>query len=150
MYKYFFNSFKILLGCFFFIFSVTTFASFERNNNISASSFNATNKYFSTYQQENKTPAVSTLNVPKNVLVILKYIRENGRTLDGYVGGRKFGNYEGFLPRKDFKGKIINYQEWDTNPKIKGKNRGAERLVTGSDNRAYYTQNHYQTFVEIK
>ena len=31
------------------------------------------------------------------------------------------------LPRRDKRGKSIKYQEWDVNPKIQGKNRGAER-----------------------
>jgi ribonuclease T1 len=31
-----------------------------------------------------------------------------------------------------------------------GTNRGAERLVTGSDGSAYYTSDHYQTFRRIQ
>lgn len=88
--------------------------------------------------------------IPQKVYEVLKYIKENGVAPEGYVGGRKFGNYEKLLPQKDDNGRRINYQEWDVNPKQKGRNRGAERLVTGSDGRAYYTKNHYKTFIEIE
>lgn len=88
--------------------------------------------------------------IPQKVYEVLKYIKENGLAPEGYVGGRKFGNYEKLLPQKDENGRRINYQEWDVNPKQKGRNRGAERLVTGSDGRAYYTKNHYKTFIEIE
>ena len=70
--------------------------------------------------------------------------------MDGYVGGRNFQNRERQLDIKDATGKKIKYQEWDVNPKIQGKNRGTERIITGSDNRAWYTNDHYQSFVEIK
>lgn len=84
--------------------------------------------------------------IPQKVYEVLKYIKENGTAPDGYVGGRKFGNYEKHLPQKDENGRRINYQEWDVNPKKQGRNRGAERLVTGSDGRAYFTKNHYKSF----
>lgn len=84
--------------------------------------------------------------IPQKVYEVLKYIKENGTAPEGYVGGRKFGNYEKLLPQKDENGRRINYEEWDVNPKQKGRNRGAERLVTGSDGRAYYTKNHYKSF----
>lgn len=84
--------------------------------------------------------------IPQKVYEVLKYIKENGTAPEGYVGGRKFGNYEKLLPQKDDNGRRINYQEWDVNPKQQGRNRGAERLVTGSDGRAYYTKNHYKSF----
>lgn len=88
--------------------------------------------------------------VPQKVYEVLKYIKENGSAPDGYVGGRKFGNYEKQLPQKDDNGRRINYQEWDVNPKQQGRNRGAERLVTGSDGRAYYTKNHYKSFINVE
>lgn len=88
--------------------------------------------------------------IPQKVYEVLKYIKENGTAPDGYVGGRKFGNYEKLLPQKDENGRRINYKEWDVNPKQKGRNRGAERLVTGSDGRAYYTKNHYKSFINVE
>ena len=53
------------------------------------------------------------------------------------------------LDRHDAKGNAITYQEWDVNPFTPGVNRGAERLVTGSDGRNWFTDNHYGTFSEI-
>jgi guanyl-specific ribonuclease Sa len=88
----------------------------------------------------------STGDIPQKAFDILRYVKENGRAKEGYVGGRKFSNYEKLLPTEDEKGQKIVYQEWDVNPKIQGKNRGAERMVTGSDGKAYYTSDHYRTF----
>jgi len=87
---------------------------------------------------------------PQKVYVVLKYVKENGTAPEGYVGGRKFGNYEKQLPQKDENGRRINYQEWDVNPKKQGRNRGVERLVTGSNSKAYFTKNHYKSFIEIE
>ena len=47
-------------------------------------------------------------------------------------------------------GRLITYREWDVDPYQKGVNRGAERIVIGSDGRAYYTNNHYGTFTLIE
>lgn len=88
--------------------------------------------------------------VPSKVLKVLKYIEENGEAPEGYVGGRKFKNLEQLLPKIDKNNKRINYREWDVNPKIDGKNRGKERLVTGDDESAYFTNDHYQSFKKIK
>jgi guanyl-specific ribonuclease Sa len=60
------------------------------------------------------------------------------------------GNYEGLLPRYDSRRKRIEYREWDVRPKAEGRNRGAERLVTGSDGRAWYSADHYRSFLEVK
>ena len=107
----------------------------------------------SKYASENRTndfsSGIRTGNVPEKALKVLKYVRENGVAMSGYVGGRRFGNYEGLLPKKDKSGKRIEYQEWDVNPKIQGKNRGTERLITGSDGKGYYTDDHYGSFIEI-
>ncbi|MBO0939737.1 ribonuclease [Fibrella sp. HMF5335] len=88
--------------------------------------------------------------IPKKVYDVLAYVRANGRAMDGYVGGRRFGNFENHLPRSSPDGKPIDYQEWDVNPKVPGKNRGTERLITGADGSAWYTNDHYNTFTEIK
>ena len=50
----------------------------------------------------------------------------------------------------DENGRRIKYREWDVNPLRPGVNRGAERLVTGSDGTAYYTDDHYATFKKIR
>ncbi|MEY4936775.1 MAG: hypothetical protein RIS64_3134 [Bacteroidota bacterium] len=94
-------------------------------------------------------PDVSTdTRIPAKAFKVLKYVRENGVAPSGYEGGRRFGNYEKRLPQRDGNQRI-NYQEWDVNPKIQGKNRGAERLIT-SPVKAYYTGDHYRTFIEMK
>jgi len=100
-------------------------------------------------RNENKSD-VSTGDVPAKALKVLKYVREYGVAKSGYVGGRRFGNFEGLLPKKDASGKRIDYQEWDINPKVNGKNRGTERLVTGSDGKGYYTSDHYGSFVLVE
>jgi ribonuclease T1 len=108
----------------------------------------------SNYASENRPDAnksdIHTENVPEKALRVLKYVRENGAAMSGYVGGRRFGNFEGLLPKKDKLGERIDYQEWDVNPKIQGKNRGAERLITGSDGKGYYTGDHYGSFLLVE
>ncbi|WP_243322379.1 ribonuclease domain-containing protein [Geothrix sp. SG200] len=88
--------------------------------------------------------------IPASARETLAYIRKHGYAAPGYIGGRVFGNYEGVLPRYDARRKRIEYREWDVHPKAEGRNRGAERLVTGSDGRAWYTADHYRTFTEVK
>lgn len=88
--------------------------------------------------------------IPEKVLKVLDYVRQNDRAPDGYVGGRKFGNFEKRLPLKDQSGKIMKYREWDVNPKKSGRNRGTERLVTSENKRAWYTGDHYESFLEIR
>lgn len=87
--------------------------------------------------------------IPVYVLETLETIETTGKAPKGYVGGRTFQNREKRLPKKDSDGKKVKYREWDVHPKVKGKNRGAERLVTGSDDNAYYTSDHYRSFTKI-
>ena len=66
-----------------------------------------------------------------------------GKALPGYIGGGAFQNRERRLPRG-------HYREYDVNPKIRGQARGAERIVIEQDTgRAYYTGNHYRTFMPL-
>ena len=53
-------------------------------------------------------------------------------------------------PKADKSGNPISYKEYDINPKIKGVNRGNERIVVGSDGKSYYTSNHYIKFIPMK
>jgi hypothetical protein len=87
--------------------------------------------------------------IPEKVFMVRDYVRKNNEALEGYVGGRKFKNLEKLLPKTDANNTKINYQEWDVNPKTRGKNRGTQRLVTGSDGGDYYTADHYNSFIEI-
>ena len=95
------------------------------------------------------TTHVKPTGIPPKVLDVISHIRQYGSAPEGFVGGDRFGNYEKRLPQRDADGRRIQYQKWDVNPKRKGKNRGPQRLVTGSDGRAWYTPDHYETFVEI-
>lgn len=86
--------------------------------------------------------------IPFYVSKTLTYIRLHNKAPEGYVGGRRFQNREHRLPTHTDNNKII-YREWDVYPLVKGRNRGAERLIT-SDKSAYYTKDHYKTFITIK
>jgi dienelactone hydrolase len=88
--------------------------------------------------------------IPDKVLKVLEYVDKHGEAMDGYEGGRTFGNFERQLRITDAKGRRIKYREWDVNPLRPGVNRGAERLITGSDGGAYYTNDHYSTFTRIR
>lgn len=99
-----------------------------------------------------KEPAKLTLptGVPAKVGEVLAYVDEHKEAPEGFVGGRSFLNIEGHLPKKDKQGRPVRYQEWDVNEHVPGRNRGAERLVTGSDGSAHYTSDHYRTFKRIR
>jgi ribonuclease T1 len=116
----------------------------------SESSKKKSKKHKGNRQSDNTNPSNSTSTIPAKALKVLQYIRVHHEAPDGYVGGRNFQNREGHLAKKDASGKKISYQEWDVNPKKNGVNRGTERLITGSDNRAWYTNDHYATFQEVK
>jgi len=69
--------------------------------------------------------------------------RRRGLPLPGYVGGRNFQNRERRLPPG-------RYREYDVNPKIRGRGRDAERIVIEQrSGKAYYTGDHYRTFVPL-
>ena len=97
-------------------------------------------------QESSSSPIVSDGKAPAHALETLEYVLEHNKAPEGYVGGRTFQNREGILPR----GSSLRYQEWDVHPKSLGENRGAERLLTCSDGSAYYTGDHYRSFVKLK
>jgi dienelactone hydrolase len=88
--------------------------------------------------------------VPDKALRVLEHVDRHGEAMDGYEGGRSFGNFERRLPQTDARGRRIRYREWDVNPLRPGVNRGPERLVTGSNGSAYYTDDHYDSFKKIR
>ena len=88
--------------------------------------------------------------VPEKAIDVLKHVDKHGEAMEGYEGGRNFGNFEKHLPQNDSKGRRLKYQEWDVNPLKKGVNRGPQRLVTGTDGSAWYSGDHYNTFVKIR
>jgi ribonuclease T1 len=94
-------------------------------------------------------PAIIGSEIPQKVREVLAYINLHHRAQDKYVGGRVFSNREKLLPLYDAQHHVITYQEWDVNPKIQNHNRDAERIITGSDGRNWYTDDHYKSFKEI-
>lgn len=90
----------------------------------------------------NTRPSFRT--APQKAYDLLHRLEErDGSPLPGYVGGREFQNRERRLPRG-------RYREYDVNPKIRGRSRDAERIVIEQrTGKAYYTGDHYQTFVPL-
>ncbi|MEC3917243.1 ribonuclease domain-containing protein [Nocardia sp. CDC160] len=62
----------------------------------------------------------------------------------GTHGGTVWRNRDGQLPSG------VRYLEWDVNCKIPGQSRDAERIVTGDDGSAWYTDDHYATFTRMR
>lgn len=70
----------------------------------------------------------------------------SGGSLEPYaagkcIGGDRFGNYEGKLPKK--KGRSYTECDIDT---LGAKKRGAKRIVFSNDGLIYYTEDHYENF----
>lgn len=60
------------------------------------------------------------------------------------IGGDRFGNREGLLPKADGR----SYTECDLNTDG-ADSRGAERLVFSNDGLYFHTEDHYETFTEV-
>jgi guanyl-specific ribonuclease Sa len=88
---------------------------------------------------------------PLSAYQVADYVERNGgNPPPGYRGGTVFQN-DGRgggqrLSSLDVDGNRITYREYDVNPYAPGVNRGAERIVIGSDGSRYYTNDHYTTF----
>jgi len=81
--------------------------------------------------------------------VVNQIINRNGAAPKGYKGGKVYNN----RPKKRWHWKLPkgSYKEYDVHPYVRGKNRGAERVVINQHNgRVYYTKNHYKTFKRIR
>ncbi len=93
-------------------------------------------------------------NIPTKASDTLRHIKNTGNPPHRHKGGKTFENdgRQGaqVLPREDASGNPISYKEYDVNPKQKGRKRGTERVVVGSDGKAYYTDDHYHTFTPIE
>jgi hypothetical protein len=66
-----------------------------------------------------------------------------------FVGGDQWMNYVGDLPTVDSSGSPITYNEYDRYPYTPGANRGADRIIIGSDGNRYFTNDHYKTFTRF-
>ncbi|SIL16161.1 ribonuclease [Mycobacteroides abscessus subsp. abscessus] len=62
----------------------------------------------------------------------------------GTKGGGVWNNDKRQLPKN------IAYQEWDQSDKIPNVSRDSFRIITGSDGSAYFTPDHYRSFVRIR
>lgn len=80
--------------------------------------------------------------VPAKALQVLQYVRETGHAPEGYVGGRTFENREGHLPPGG------DYREFDVDPHHGQRN--AERIIVDwNSKKAWYTGDHYRTFIPM-
>jgi ribonuclease T1 len=85
--------------------------------------------------------AAASLERARDVLAAIE--ARGGEPLTGYVGGRAFHNRERRLPPG-------RYREYDVHARVPGQDRGPERLVIErATGRAYYTRDHYRTFVPL-
>ncbi|WP_405328318.1 ribonuclease domain-containing protein [Fibrobacter sp.] len=62
-------------------------------------------------------------------------------TIGMMIGGDKFGNSEGLLPKGTYHEADVDYS---------AKNRGTKRLVYQSDCVIYYTADHYESFSQLE
>jgi RHS repeat-associated protein len=90
-------------------------------------------------------PATQATTIPPKAIATLNTVRQTGKPPINYAGGRVFKNRDGKLPSSG------RYREYDVDPRPpKGGHRNAERLVVDEvSGRAWYTDDHYNTFVEI-
>ncbi len=92
--------------------------------------------------------------LPEHAVTVRDYAKNNnGNAQPGFKGNARFSN-DGrgggqILPEYDKAGNKITYSEYDVYPFKKGVNRGTERVVIGTDGNAYYTYNHYLTFIKM-
>ena len=63
---------------------------------------------------------------------------------NGCIGGDRFGNNEGLLPKKD--GRIWYECDIDT---MNQKSRGSKRIVFSNDGLIFYTEDHYSSFEQL-
>ena len=99
-------------------------------------------------EARNDAPAAGTeitaAALPREAQQTLQIIRRGGPfpyERDGAV----FGNYERLLPQRS-RG---HYHEY-TVPTPGAQNRGAHRIITGTDGEYYYTDDHYRSFKRIR
>ncbi|MFW0119347.1 ribonuclease domain-containing protein, partial [Rothia sp. P5764] len=81
---------------------------------------------------------------------VLDTIDQKGVAPSGFKGGKIWENNGKGAVLPSGKNEPISYREWDVDPKVKGIPRTADRLVTGSDGSAYYTTNHYKSFIMMR
>lgn len=91
-----------------------------------------------------QTSVKTTTSIPPEAWSTLAIIDKTGKPPAGFKGGTVFQNREGLLPKN------VSYKEWDIARYQPGVNRGPRRLVTGNNNSAYYTADHYASFIKMR
>ena len=90
-----------------------------------------------------------TVVIPQNAYNVANYaLAHNGATQQGYKGNKTYNN----IPASSDAQKLPNdvtYKEYDVNQYVQGQNRGGERVVIGSDNSLWYTNDHYKSFTKM-
>ena len=85
--------------------------------------------------------------ITKNEAAKLGWVSNKGNLWDVTdqmsIGGDKFGNYEGLLPKKNGR----QWYECDVN--YYGGYRGSERILYSNDGLIYYTDDHYESFTQL-
>ena len=99
-------------------------------------------------QQSNITPQ-SQSAVPQEAKDTLSYVDQTGRAPQGYKGGKVFQN-DGRNGSYVLPSSGMPYHEYDIYPHVRGMSRGLERLVIGADGSAWYTADHYKTFIALR
>ena len=91
--------------------------------------------------------------IPQHALDTAGHVKSTGNPPPSHKGGGVFENRGRrggrILPQQAADGTPVTYREYDVKPFVPGVNRGAERVVVGSDGRSWYTDNHYQSFLQM-
>lgn len=88
--------------------------------------------------------AIKMMDLSDEAISTINLIKKGGPFPYPSKDGTIFKNIEGRLPPQ-YRG---YYKEY-TVPTPNAVNRGARRIVTGQNGEMYYTEDHYQTFMEI-
>ena len=133
--------------------ALSTYEVLGYSRSLKESIENHTVQHFSSDEIEKMTQIISLTVAPQHIQDALTTIKRTGNPPSGYKGGDVFQN-DGrgggqVLPKTDTGGNPITYREYDVQPYQQGVNRGAERIVRGSDGSTWYTTDHYKTFARI-
>jgi ribonuclease T1 len=96
------------------------------------------------YSVPQRSGRPTSQEIPQAAIDVYFYVLKHHVAPSGHIGGRVWKNREKNLPAGG------NYHEFDVNPKVRGRNRGAERVVVDyKSGKGWYTSDHYRTFVLI-
>jgi ribonuclease T1 len=87
---------------------------------------------------------IAVAQLPPEAQEVLKLIKQGG-PFPYSRDGVNFGNFEKRLPKKP-----RNYYKEYTVKTPGARTRGARRIIAGSKGEFYYTDDHYETFRQIK